>query len=90
MNVFVAGGSGTRSCARCAAGYQVTDSTRSVNKRRTRAARRSRWRALDRDALRTWLRRPSDHVTPADRALKQGARRAVDLVATNRLRIGAI
>lgn len=96
MNVFIAGGSGTigRPLARAprAAGYQVTILTRSTvrqNERRVPGISVAVADALNREALSAALARarPTHVVHQLTAIPKEGARRARDLDATNRLRI---
>jgi nucleoside-diphosphate-sugar epimerase len=96
MNVFVAGGSGTIGIplvqALLAAGHQVTALTRSASKRdnlRALGASVAVADALNREALIAAVEgaHPTHVVHQLTAIPKDGARRASDLAATNRLRI---
>jgi nucleoside-diphosphate-sugar epimerase len=96
MRVFVAGGSGTIGVplvrALVAAGHEVTALTRSPEKQQTLSALgavSAMADALDAAALRRVVQaaRPTHIVHELTALPKEGARRASDLVATNRLRV---
>ncbi len=95
MNIFVAGGTGTIGVplvrALVAAGHQVHSLTRSPNKAdeiRALGAQPAIADALDAGALRRVVlaARPTHVIHQLTALPKEGARRASDLVATNRLR----